>query len=701
MLQAESDQHTEQQQGKDGQEDGADVSEAVSHVMATMHGIQPSNGMPAKLGPTPTGDVFLDGTNIEALLDTGSPVSIVSLDFFLQVSAKNRPPSQSPEDWGKAVMERLQPTSVSLRSYGGEELSIVRQVRCLISCGEYSVESVLQVQKGAPVNLLLGTDLLPQLGFSLIQKKGSCVVDVLDVTAHKQTENINNLESHTPQPGPESHATASQCSESDHRFRSTTKSSENSKTPSAIVKLIQATRLPPRHSKLVRAGIERAEIETRVCLFEPTISSLSCKGLSIADAVVERCDDGEMVLVVTNQGAEAAHLEVGEVLGELQPVLLLDNFTEPTNNMIRENEEEENSPEAPKELVGRNTSMVSTVVAEESKMEERMQQLIMALGLEQLAVKEAESEELKQMVKEFSRLFALDSSELGRTTATSHTINTRDHHPIKQPPRRIPFSLRGKVCELVQDMLKQGVIVPSASPIVLVTKKDGSTRFCVDYRKLNSITKLDVYPLPRIDDSLDLLADTKFFSSLDLVSGYWQVSMSEDSQEKTAFTTHIGLYEFRVMPFGLCNAPTTFQRLMEGVFTGLVGEKCIIYLDDVLVIGRTYKEHLDNLREVFTRLTNAGLKLKPSKCKLVQREVEFLGYVVSCEGISTDPKKLAAVAEFPRPSDLRALRGFLGLTSYYRCFVPSFYTVAQPLYKLEKRMYLLCGQTSAKEHFRD
>ena len=165
------------------------------------------------------------------------------------------------------------------------------------------------------------------------------MVDVLDVTAHKQTENINNLESHTPQPGPESHATAGQCSESDHRFQSTTKSSENSKTPSAIVKLIQATRLPPRHSKLVRAGIERAEIETEVCLFEPTISSLSCKGLSIADAVVERHDDGEMVLVVTNQGAEAVHLEVGEVLGELQPVLLLDNFTEPTNNMIRENEE--------------------------------------------------------------------------------------------------------------------------------------------------------------------------------------------------------------------------------------------------------------------------------------------------------------------------------------------------------------------------
>ena len=165
-------------------------------------------------------------------------------------------------------------------------------------------------------------------------------------------------------------------------------------------------------------------------------------------------------------------------------------------------------------------------------------------------------------MEEFAHLFALDSGELERTTATSHSIDTADHPPARQPPRRIPFSLRGKVYELVQDMLVQGVIVPStnpwASPIVLVAKKDGTTRFCVDYRKLNAITKLDVYPLPVIDDSLDLLADTKFFSTLDLAPGYWQVGMAADSQEKTTFTTHVGWYEFTVMPFGLCNAPATF-----------------------------------------------------------------------------------------------------------------------------------------------
>ena len=172
--------------------------------------------------------------------------------------------------------------------------------------------------------------------------------------------------------------------------------------------------------------------------------------------------------------------------------------------------------------------------------------------------------------------------------------------------------------QLVEEMMQQGVVVlsasPWASPVVLVRKKDGGMRFCVDYRKLNRATKLDEYPLPRIDDTLDMLSGAQHFTTLDLASGYWQVPVDQTSQEKTAFITHSGLYEFRKMPFGLVNAPATFQRLMQVVLCGLTKKVCHVYVDDVLVFGCTFEEHVQNLCSVLDRIRRAGLRLKPKKC---------------------------------------------------------------------------------------
>ena len=222
----------------------------------------------------------------------------------------------------------------------------------------------------------------------------------------------------------------------------------------------------------------------------------------------------------------------------------------------------------------------------------------------------------------------LKKQELGRCKILTYSIDTEGHQPIKQPMYRTALKHRAIIEEHVHSMLKQCVIreshSPWASPIVLVQKKSGEIRFCVDFRKLNAVTKKDVYPLPRIDDILDSLGSATYFSTLDLQSGYWQVFMDEVDKEKMAFSSFSGLYEFNVMPFGLCNAPSLFQRIMEIALTGLQWKTCLVYLDDIIIFSQTFPEHLSRSKEVFVKLKQAGMKLKAKKCSFGRLEVQFL-----------------------------------------------------------------------------
>ena len=212
----------------------------------------------------------------------------------------------------------------------------------------------------------------------------------------------------------------------------------------------------------------------------------------------------------------------------------------------------------------------------------------------------------------------------------------------------------------------------------------GGVRFCVDYRKLNQVAKFDAYPMPRIDEVIDKIGPVKYITTLDLAKGYWQIPLSPESKEKTAFVTPFGLYEFEVMPFGLHNAPATFQRMMDHVFQGCESFAGA-YLDDVVIFSLTWEEHLKHLAEVFSRLNEAGLTVKPQKCQFAQQEDHYLGHIIGGGKVCPDPAKIASVKDYPKPQTRKDVRAFLGLTGYYRRFVPSYSTIAAPLTDLTKK----------------
>ncbi|KAJ8389511.1 hypothetical protein AAFF_G00119010 [Aldrovandia affinis] len=284
-----------------------------------------------------------------------------------------------------------------------------------------------------------------------------------------------------------------------------------------------------------------------------------------------------------------------------------------------------------------------------------------------------QQEELWQLLTEFKGIFALTDAEIGRTHLVHHQIDTGDARPIRSPPRRLPMAYREAAECTIDEMQHAGIIEPSASPwasgVVMVKKKNTSKmRFCVDYRPLNKVTKKDSYPMPHVDEALDTVAGSSWFSSLDLRAGYWQVPLDPESKPKTAFCTVRGPWQFRVLSFGLCNAPATFERLMESVLIGIPQEECVVYLDDILAHGSSFQAALQTLRRVLGRIAEAGLKLHPDKCHFMRREVEFLGHKLTGEGISTQEEKIRAIKEWPTPTDKEQLESFVGLASYYRRF---------------------------------
>ena len=292
--------------------------------------------------------------------------------------------------------------------------------------------------------------------------------------------------------------------------------------------------------------------------------------------------------------------------------------------------------------------------------------------------------EAKEMLKRNAKVFSKDDMDMGRTNLVKHHIKLTDPVPFKEAYRRIPPQMYDEAKAHIQEMLDLGAIRSSNSPwasaIVLVRKKDGRLRFCIDLRKLNNRTVKDAYSLPRIESILDSLGGAQIFSTLDLKAGYWQVEMAEECKAYTAFTCGpLGFYECDTMPFGATNAPATFQRLIHDCLGELNMNWCIIYLDDIIIFSDTKEEHLKRLEAVFQKLCAAGLKLKPSKCFFFKEEIEYLGHVVSGKGISTNPKKIEAVSKWPTPRAVYDVRSFLAFVGYYRRFIKNFSRITKPI----------------------
>ena len=588
----------------------------------------------------PTLDLNVEGKSVTALIDSGSCVSLLHEQTLLST-------------YGDVPLQ----AAPRLCAVNGEGLRVLGAVDIECCIGGCSFLHAFVVSPDIRRDMILGSDFLFDHGALLNIAQGTLTFKDLSVPLGVKATSFGPSE---PSPAvAEDPAPVSDSCVSDSN------SQEDLSTYSSRVTVGRALTLPAGHVVLVPCmSVQEAPV-TVDCVADPLDSFLTkFPDVSVTPGVVTVGPDRSRVVVVLENHSDHPVLLAKDVnIAELSPVpedfIVEDN--DPTVSSVADTPPLVLSPER--------AEVIRTYVDSQSH----------------LSVPEKST--LTELLRENHDLFILQEGDFGHCDVFPHRISTGETKPVKQPTRRVPYHRRQALQALLDDLLARGIITesisPWASPIVLVPKKDGSLRLCIDYRKLNSVTEPDAYPIPRVDDMLDSLSGCSWFTCLDLASGYWQIAMDEEDKAKTAFTTPLGLFEFSVMPMGCRNGPATFQRVMEAVLHGLCNVPtqpfCRVFFDDVLNASSTLPGQLQILKSVFDRVRAAGLMFNLKKCSFFQRKVLFLGHQVSADGLAPDPAKVEAIEQWAVPKSVRDVRVFLGYAGYYRRFIRGFAQRSAPL----------------------
>jgi transposase InsO family protein len=459
-----------------------------------------------------------------------------------------------------------------------------------------------------------------------------------------------------------------------------------------------------RQQQRTVVGLGRVRERTRIPA--NSIATVKISGVGRRTVVAEPCyhqlPAGIVLIPTLVDGSQLPYVRIANltdddaVLNSRTPVAALRSV----DSVEGENTNVQLEVSAEEVIVKRQSVHVSSTTQESENWEQKLE-----TKLQGMQCSEEEKHRLVEVLKRYPNVIPKDDLDVGYTDKELHRLRLTDQTPVTQPYRSIPPQDLQKVRDHIQGLLDKGVVQhshsPYAAPIVVVKKKDGSIRLCVDYRKLNEKTVKDAYPLPRIQESFDALSGARYFSTLDLASGYHQISVAPEDQHKTAFVTPFGHYEFTRMPFGLTGAPATFQRLMNGVMSDFLFNFLLVYLDDLLIYSKSFEEHLLHLDRVLAKISRVGMKLNLEKCQLLRKTVDYLGHTISAEGVSCQTDKTEAVRNWPVPKTTKELRSFLGFASYYRRFVKGFSKIAGVLHHLANMQQSKRKPLDLAKHWKD